>query len=98
MTLRPLGPRVTLTARASLAMPRRIASRASWSNAICFAAILPPNVMSKGWSGFASDLLFRGHSRARNDKSNARLLFQHREHVLLAHEEDFVGPAAVLEL
>ena len=29
MTLRPLGPSVTLTALASLAMPRRIASRAS---------------------------------------------------------------------
>src|SRR4051794_10105307 len=40
MTLRPLGPRVTLTARASLETPRRIASRASWSNAICLAAIV----------------------------------------------------------
>src|SRR3954447_13580017 len=43
MTLRPLGPSVTLTARASLDTPRRIASRASWSNAICFAAILSPS-------------------------------------------------------
>src|SRR5437867_3697809 len=42
MTLRPLGPSVTLTARASLPTPRRMASRASWSNAICLAAILPP--------------------------------------------------------
>src|SRR5262249_42617619 len=40
MTLRPLGPRVTLTARASLATPRRIASRASWSNAICLALMV----------------------------------------------------------
>src|SRR5438270_8080144 len=39
MTFRPLGPRVTLTARASLATPRRMASRASWSNAICLALI-----------------------------------------------------------
>ena len=37
MTLRPLGPRVTLTALANLPTPRRIASRASWSKAIIFA-------------------------------------------------------------
>src|SRR5205085_9245358 len=38
-TFRPDGPSVTLTARASLETPRRIASRASWSNAILFAAM-----------------------------------------------------------
>src|SRR5688572_28899739 len=38
-TARPRGPRVTLTARASCLTPRRIASRASWSNAILFAVI-----------------------------------------------------------
>ena len=44
MTLRPLGPSVTLTARASLPMPRFMASRASWSNAICLALIRIPRV------------------------------------------------------
>jgi len=39
-TLRPRGPRVTLTARASFLTPSRIASRASWSNASFLAAIL----------------------------------------------------------
>src|SRR3954447_19120511 len=42
MTFRPLGPRVTLTARASLATPRRMASRASMSKAICLADISKP--------------------------------------------------------
>ena len=40
MTLRPLGPSVTFTARANLPTPRRIASRASWSKAIIFAIVL----------------------------------------------------------
>src|SRR5690606_13714374 len=35
-TLRPLGPRVTRTASASLFMPASRPRRASWSNAICF--------------------------------------------------------------
>src|SRR5687768_12071843 len=39
-TFRPEGPSVTFTARASFETPRRIASRASWSNAILFAAIV----------------------------------------------------------
>src|SRR5262249_30195259 len=42
ITLRPLGPSVTLTARANFETPRRIASRASWSNAICLALMLTP--------------------------------------------------------
>src|SRR5438105_12793452 len=42
MTLRPLGPRVTLTARASLATPLRSTSRASCSKAICLAAMGSP--------------------------------------------------------
>src|SRR5262245_44900923 len=55
MTLRPFGPSVTLTARASLDTPRRIASRASWSNAICLAAILSPSeiVISRQQVGWA---------------------------------------------
>src|SRR6476619_6503541 len=77
MTLRPLGPSVTLTARASLAMPRRIASRASWSNAICLAAILPPVGKCVVW-WFVP-------------------LFDPREDVLLAHEQDVVA-VALLEL
>ena len=38
-TLRPVGPRVTLTAAASLLTPASIAARASVSYNICFAAI-----------------------------------------------------------
>src|SRR5688500_12923157 len=38
-TLRPDGPSVTLTARASFETPRRMLSRASWSNAILLAAM-----------------------------------------------------------
>src|SRR5688572_18849954 len=41
-TARPRGPRVTFTARASCFTPRRIASRASWSNAILLAAMASP--------------------------------------------------------
>src|SRR5690606_7867700 len=36
-TLRPLGPRVTLTASASVSTPRWMPSRASWSNAMSLA-------------------------------------------------------------
>ena len=43
-TFRPEGPSVTLTARASLATPRRMASRASWSKAILLAAMCSPVV------------------------------------------------------
>ena len=39
MTLRPLGPRVALTALASFSTPRRSACRAFSSNSNCFAAI-----------------------------------------------------------
>src|SRR5271170_6797295 len=38
-TLRPLGPRVTVTASASTLTPRRIFSRASWAKRTCFAGI-----------------------------------------------------------
>src|SRR5436309_11836299 len=81
MTLRPLGPSVTLTARASLAIPRRIASRASWSNAICFAAILPP--IDDVWTVW---ILVRRRSRYSS-------FIDDGEHILLTHEEDFVVPA-----
>src|ERR1051325_2943194 len=90
MTLRPLGPSVTLTARASLPMPRRIASRASWSNAICLAAILPPlTITGSSWS------LVCGPSR-KCRRPRSRLLVEHGQHVLLAHEEDVVA-AGLLE-
>src|SRR5436189_6151300 len=39
-TLRPLGPKVAVTALESLATPRRIAWRAASSNNSCFAAII----------------------------------------------------------
>ena len=39
MTLRPRGPRVTLTARASCLTPSRMRSRASWSYAIFLTAM-----------------------------------------------------------
>src|SRR5262249_21358345 len=47
-TARPRGPRVTLTARASCFTPRRMASRASWSNAILLAAIFSPSFSCSG--------------------------------------------------
>src|SRR3989338_5120237 len=40
MTARPRGPRVILTASASLSMPFLIAARASSLNNICFAMLL----------------------------------------------------------
>src|SRR4051812_18533817 len=86
MTLRPLGPSVTLTARASLAMPRRIASRASWSNAICLAAIVPPG----GVCQLSVDRGCLGRWRLGGS-------LQHGEDVFLAHEEDVVA-LALLEL
>src|SRR5438309_1153427 len=104
MTFRPLGPSVTLTALASFAMPRRIASRASWSNAICFAAILSPLVSRK-----YHDLCAVPASPQRQARANFRLALawrcglagrkslQHRQHILLAHQEDVVA-RALLEL
>src|SRR6185503_8363902 len=47
-TARPRGPSVTLTARASCFTPRRIASRASWSNMIRLAAISSPFLSDHG--------------------------------------------------
>ena len=41
-TLRPLGPRVTLTASARMFTPRRIASRARTSKMMSFAMVLIP--------------------------------------------------------
>src|SRR5271168_634737 len=83
MTLRPLGPSVTLTARASLAMPRRMASRASESNAICLAAIVSPDFSS-------SSLVVDRQWRVR-----ARPLFEHGEDVFLVHQQDVVALAAL---
>src|SRR6266446_3634237 len=54
MTLRPLGPSVTLTASASVLTPWRIASRARTSNRISLAAI---------WSTSYSDLKVKVESR-----------------------------------
>src|SRR5512135_423217 len=48
-TLRPLGPRVTLTASARTFTPRRIASRATWSKMICLAAMFVSLLVGKGW-------------------------------------------------
>src|SRR6185295_17529368 len=47
-TARPRGPSVTLTARASCFTPRRIASRASWSNAILLADMASPSIFRYG--------------------------------------------------
>src|SRR6516225_9461990 len=87
MTLRPLGPSVTLTARASLDTPLRMASRASWSNAICLAAIVSPSnsVDGSGRVGWAGG--------PRGDGS----LLQHGQNVVDAHEQDIL-PLRLLEL
>src|SRR5262249_36532092 len=46
MTLRPRGPRVTVTASARMLTPRRMRSRASWLNFTNFAAIrLSPSTL-----------------------------------------------------
>src|SRR5687768_3138599 len=87
MTFRPFGPRVTFTALASLAIPRFIASRASWSHAICLALMGTP-VTGRVCSGEA-------HGRP---SVGLRVLLDHRQHVFLMHDEDFVGILAVLEL
>src|SRR3954468_20252218 len=80
MTFRPRGPSVTLTARASLVTPRCIAWRASWSNAIIFAAMcaLAPG---NGW-GFRSG----GYRRLRAGPASV----DHGEDVVLAHQEDLL--------
>src|SRR5829696_3308193 len=102
MTLRPLGPSVTLTARASLAMPRRMASRASWSNAICLAAILPPVWDAKGRCLRCPERDKRGrlsHGRGTSEAAcPTRSVVQHGQDVLLAHEQDVVLPVVRAEL
>src|SRR5262245_56611982 len=94
MTVRPLGPSVTLTARASLPMPRRMASRASWSKAICLAGILPP-VCGKTSEGLIQQAKPAGGcGRA----FHGGLLLNDGEHILLAHDEDGVAGRAFAEL
>src|SRR5262245_51630009 len=88
MTFRPFGPRVTLTARASLEMPRFMASRASWSNAICLAAIVPPGSMQ-------GNVFVRFTSQAPGLQAGGFEIsvFHHGEHILLPHQEDVgTGP------
>src|SRR5262249_55706711 len=93
MTLRPLGPSVTLTARASLLTPLRIASRASWSNAICLAGIVPPlHVRSDQWDSVRKPTDCNPWAWRR-----IGLFFDHGEYVLLAHEEDVVLAGAFAE-
>src|SRR5581483_3496078 len=89
MTLRPLGPSVTLTARASLPMPLRMASRASWSKAICLAGILPP--VDKWSDGLIAS---SPRERTRGEIS----LVHDGEDVFLAHDEQAVLARALPEL
>src|SRR3954471_14737356 len=77
MTLRPRGPSVTLTARASFATPRCIACRASWSNAIIFAAMSSPR--SAVGCGIRSGVGGRRESTLDDG-----------EDVVLAHQQDLL--------
>src|SRR5438309_443946 len=89
MTFRPLGPSVTLTARASLPTPRFMASRASWSNAICLALIgmiLELFGDSKAACGFALGV----------KPQAARQLVDDREHVFFAHDQQVVAGGVLL--
>src|ERR1035437_302076 len=58
-TLRPLGPRVTRTASASLFIPRSRARRASSSKAISFATVIPPSARTSLVQSNVSSLLRR---------------------------------------
>src|SRR5690348_17136640 len=92
MTFRPFGPSVTFTALASFEIPRFIASRASWSNAICLAAIC----YSSGTVGVWCWLL-RSPPVATGGLVGS---LDDAHHVAFVHDEDFtldLGPA-VLEL
>src|SRR5213594_2788363 len=77
-TLRPRGPRVTLTARASCSTPARTWARACSLKSNCFAAMLPPivYVRSPHGSGQAETV--------------GLLLGENPEHVVLA-EDDVLG-------
>src|SRR5579883_372177 len=81
MTLRPLGPSVIFTAFASFEIPRFMASRASWSNAICLADISNSSceclVLVRVFGGF--------------------VLADHAHHVAFVHQQDFAVGGAILE-
>src|SRR6266567_9412642 len=68
MTLRPLGPRVTLTASARVLTPFRMAFLPSWSNLMSFAAMLvyPPwiYVGVNGFQRHSKKLQLQGARRA----------------------------------
>src|SRR5881397_1609455 len=93
-TLRPLGPRVTLTALARMFTPSTMRWRASAPNTTSFAAIvryLGWNEMNTGRRERLRDLLEAGGRGALDD----------REQVVFLHDQQFVaidldGLAAVL--
>src|SRR5690242_18857788 len=89
MTLRPFGPSVTFTAFASLVMPRFMASRASWSNAICLALI---SLTSSG-GGLCRWVVDDWLAASRGER-----LSEHTKDVAFVHQQDVAFGAAVLEL
>ena len=78
MTLRPLGPSVTLTVRANFETPRRIASRASCSNAMIFAM-----------GRFLVDWLGGQAWEMSRPRENQRGLLQHCQNVVFTHQQVF---------
>src|SRR6267378_7065414 len=76
MTLRPLGPSVTLTASASVLTPWRIASRARTSNRISLAAI---------WSTSYSDLKSKVESRKLLFDDAEDVFLAHHQDLLAFH-------------
>src|SRR5580658_3573198 len=84
-TLRPLGPRVTLTALARMSTPRIKLSRASRENFTSFAAMVVSSgsiEFNAGLDGRASRLLAGGRRAACR-----RVAFDDSHHVALLHDE-----------
>src|SRR5512137_316810 len=101
-TLRPLGPRVTLTAAARVLTPFRMALRPSWSNLISFAAMLflPPLSCARMCGmidrfrqpGPDRQAVRTGRGRSpRPLRPEQPLLFQDAEDVVLAHDQEVVA-------
>src|SRR5882724_10826081 len=96
-TLRPFGPRVTLTALARTSMPRSILSRASTENLTSLAAMFSVPLMSVDLP--ASSVAEAAHAARRDEKrfalrgllAGGGLVGHHAHDVALLHDEEILA-------
>src|SRR5215212_2879024 len=85
-TLRPLGPRVTLTASASWLTPRRIACR-DWSPYVICFAMMPVSYDGRLSPWFTARLLENRGGPTGNRRGLLRTTVDDRQHIIFFHDE-----------